>query len=151
MRQLASQKRAVKALEKKKKKEEAKRIQEELEALKPTTAQNSKTLQRAILKPPPPAPVPKMVNKKVHFSTNTPRQPPKNTDEMFFSLMERYEKYKEDKNVKIKAAQKEKSLQARLNEKRRNNPHPNRRIPELQRPTPPVNIYDDIFNYKGRL
>jgi len=155
MRALASQKRAVKALEKKKQKAEALRIQKELEALKPTTAENTKRLQRAIIQPPSPAPAPapgvlKRVNKKVHYATNTPRQNP-NTDEMFFNLMDRYEQYKEAKNMKIKAIEKEKTLQARLNEKRRNNPHPNRRIPQLQRPAPPVNIYDDIFNYKGRL
>ena len=62
--------------------------------------------------------------------------------------MEKYELYKEAKNYKIK--QREKSIQERLNEKRRQSkPHPNRRIPQIQRPQPPPNPYDDIFNYKG--
>lgn len=142
MRKMAAQKRAAVALEKKRKKEEAKRIQKELEALKPTPIENTKVIKRAILKPPPPAPVPPPPKKKVHFSTNTPRI---SQDKAFFALMDRYEKYKEAKNIKIK---KEKSLQERLNEKRRNKPHPNCRIPQIQRPQPP-NPYDDIFNYKG--
>jgi len=147
MRKLAAQKRAAVALEKKRKKEEAEKILKEKESIKPTRMENAKRLERAILQPPKPAPTP-AVNKKVHYSTNTPRQPRKPSDMEFFELMERYEKYKEMKNIKIK---KEKSLQERLNEKRRNNPHPNRRIPPLQRPSPPRGKYHDIFNYKGRL
>jgi len=139
MRDLAKQKRAANKLEKKRKEEEAKRIQKELEELKPTV-QNTKIIKNAVLNKP---------EKKVHFHSNTPRQPTAEEQQhQFFELMEKYELYKEAKNYKIK--QREKSIQERLNEKRRQNkPHPNRRIPQIQRPQPPPNPYDDIFNYKG--
>jgi hypothetical protein len=137
MREKAKQKRAAVALEKKRKKEEVKRIQRELEESK---VKNTKIVKQAVMREP-------KVEKKVHYATNTPRQPSK--EETFFALMEKYEKYKEAKNFKIRQ---EKTLQQRLNEKRRQQkPHPNRRIPELQRPIPPANPYTDIFNYKGRL
>jgi hypothetical protein len=137
MRELAKQKRAATALKKKQAKAEAKRIQKELEDLKPTV-KNTKIIKEAVQRAPP----------KKHYATNTPRQPSK--EETFFALMEKYEKYKEAKNFKIRQ---ERTIQERLNEKRRQQakPHPNRRIPQLQRPAPPANPYHDIFNYKGRL
>jgi hypothetical protein len=134
MRAKATQKRIERATERKQKLEVAKKIAKKVTFVPPPV----ENLKRAILK---------KENKILrHESTNHPRQT-KEAD--FFELMDKYESYKKAKNKKISM---EKSLQERLLEKRRAKPHPNRKIPTLQRPAAPINPFVDIFNnYKGRL
>jgi len=67
--------------------------------------------------------------------------------EIFYKMMAKYENHKATQNKKI-----EKPLQQRLIEKRAQ-PHPNRKIPQSCRPTPPAftNPWADCFAYKGKL
>ena len=135
MRIKAAQKRTAIALEKKKKREEIEKKLERKKTTFETPVKEAKVMKNAIIG-------------KTHEYKNYPRAG-KTTDKDFFALMERYETYKTAKNVKIKA---EKTLQERLIEQRKNKPHPNRKIPQLMRPTPPIHDpYADIFNYTGRL
>jgi hypothetical protein len=126
MREKSAQKRIERAAERKQKLEVAKKIAKKVTFVPPPV----KELKKAVFR---------------HQSTNNPRQT-KEAD--FFALMDKYESYKNAKNKKISM---ERSLQERLLEKRRNTPHPNRKIPAQLRPIAPVNPFDDIFNYKGTL
>jgi len=148
----------VKAKEKRdKKREEKEKTQEE-------TEEKTKTVSFV----PPPMKEEKKVELKVESISNEkvyPRNAPKVVRQVthpypakpqppappagpsfnqFFTMMEAYENHKSKKK---KA--KEKSIEQRLVESRQAKPHPNRRIPTLQRPVPPLNPYADMFRYKG--
>lgn len=153
MRKKAAEKRTAVALEKRRKLEAAKKIVKEQKSVSFSTP-STKGLKTAIMHENKKENV-KVSKSVVHQYSNNPRNGgngginPNYAD--FFDLMDKYEEHKKVRNEKIK---KEKTLQERLNAKRRNNPHPNRRIPHIQRPAPPLtssNPFDDIFNYKGRL
>jgi len=99
--------------------------------------------------PPPPKPIlkrpdPPKVTQVTHPYPSKPQPPAAPNFNQFFTMMDAYE------NHKVKKREKAKTLDERLAEQRRAKPHPNRRVPTLQRPIPPqINPYADMFRYKG--
>jgi len=151
MRVKAAEKRTAVALEKRRKLEEVKNKVKKVSFSTPSR----KGLKTAIMQEKKNENV-KISKSVVHKYSNNPRTGgngginPNFQD--FFDLMDKYEEHKKAKNEIIR--KKEQTLPERLNAKRKSNPHPNRRIPHLQRPAPPItssNPFDDIFNYKGRI